>query len=368
MVSEPSKEALCLHTLNLLPELGPTRLKALKNRFENFSNAFSASFNDFIDIGFEKTLAEKITTHLKQADLEKEVRILSGENINLLPFWDERFPELLLEIPKFPALLYYKGIMEEPDELCVACVGTRMISNYGRIVTPNILDPLIDAGVTIVSGMAYGVDALAHQRTIERNKRTIAVLGGGLDSKSIYPRNHALLAERILECGGAIVSEYPPGTPNFKQHFVARNRIISGLSVGTIVIECDLQSGTLITAKHALDQNRAVYAVPGPIYSETSKGPNNLIKMGAKLITEAKDILDDLNLENLPEAKQNQMIFGDSPAETAVIKILSFEPLHIDELVKQSGLEAGEVSSTLVFLEMKGKVRNLGGQQYILSR
>jgi DNA processing protein len=164
------------------------------------------------------------------------------------------------------------------------------------------------------------------------------------------------------------VSEYPVGTPNFKQNFVARNRIISGLSVATLVVECDLESGSLITAKHALDQNRTVFAVPGPIYSEMSKGPNNLIKMGAKLVTEANDILEDLNLKTLPEQKNILLNFGDTPEETAVLKLLSKNPVNINAIIKETKLEPGQVTSALIFLEMKGRVRNLGGQQYILSR
>jgi DNA processing protein len=216
--------------------------------------------------------------------------------------------------------------------------------------------------------MAFGVDSEAHKQSILKNQRTIAVLGGGLDDKSLYPKHHQLLAQEILDAGGALVSEYPIGTPNFKQNFVARNRIISGLSVATVVIECDLESGSLITAKHALDQNRTVFAVPGPIYSEMSKGPNNLIKMGAKLVTEANDILEDLNLKTLPEQKNIQLNFGDTPEETAVLKLLSKNPININAIIKETKLEPGQVTSALIFLEMKGRVRNLGGQQYILSR
>jgi DNA processing protein len=233
---------------------------------------------------------------------------------------------------------------------------------------PDILNPIIACGAIIVSGMAFGVDSEAHKQSIKKGARTIAVLGGGLDDASLYPKNHQLLAQQILENGGALISEYPIGTPNFKQNFVARNRIISGLSIGTLVVECDLESGSLITAKHALEQNRQVYAVPGPIYAEMSKGPNNLIKMGAKLVTESTDILEDLNLSTLPEQKQVQTTFGDSPAESTILNILSKEPMNINLIIKTSGLETGDATSALTFLEMKGKVRNLGGQQYILSR
>lgn len=258
--------------------------------------------------------------------------------------------------------------MQNPEELCISVVGTRKITSYGRVAAPLICEPLIDAGCVIVSGMAFGVDSAAHESAVKKNKRTIAVLGGGLDEASLYPKAHVLLADKILGAGGALLSEYPIGTPNFKQNFVARNRIISGLSVATLVVECDLESGTLITAKHALDQNRQVYAVPGPIYSPQSQGPNNLLKMGAKAVTEAKDILEDLNLQTLPLEQQSQSSFADSKEEAILLKLISFEPILLDQLIKQSGLETAAATSALTFLEMKGRVKNLGGQQYVLSR
>ncbi len=327
-----------------------------------------ASEHQLITAGIDAEIAQNFIAMREKINLEEEAKKLDFEKIKILNYRDANYPRLLLEIPKFPPILYYKGIMQTADELCIAVVGTRMISNYGRTVIPGLIEPLVESGAVIVSGMAFGVDSCAHEEAVKKGRRTIAVLGGGLDEKSLYPKHHALLAQRILDSGGALISEYPIGTPNFKQNFVARNRIISGLSVATVVVECDLQSGTLITAKHALDQNRTVYAVPGPIYSQTSQGPNNLIKMGAKLITEANDIFQDLNLANLPEQKTAQAIFGDTKEESILLKLLNYEPLLMNELIKQSGLDTSAVTSALTFLEMKGKVRNLGGQQYVLAR
>jgi DNA processing protein len=361
-------DSLYLHGLNLLPQFGPARLSLLAKRFEKFQDAFLASENQLAAAGIDQEIAKNFTAFREKINLEQEAEKLDKEQIKILSFRDTSYPKLLLEIPKFPPILYYKGRMDSADELCIAVVGTRMISNYGRTIIPGLVEPLVDAGAIIVSGMAFGVDSAAHEVAVKKGRRTIAVLGGGLDEKSLYPKHHALLAKEIIDTGGALLSEYPIGTPNFKQNFVARNRIISGLSVATIIVECDLQSGTLITAKHALDQNRTVYAVPGPIYSLTSRGPNNLIKMGAKLITEANDIFQDLNLADLPQQKTAQAIFGDTKEESVLLKLLNFEPVIINELIKQSGLEAGAVTSALTFLEMKGKVRNLGGQQYVLSR
>jgi DNA processing protein len=357
-----------LHGLNLCPQFGPARLQLLANHFASFKDAYEAPYKKFTQLKLDEKIIQDFLKLRELTNLANEISRLENEQINILTFKDKSYPKLLLEIPKFPPLLYYKGTMENPDELCAAIVGTRKISNYGRIVTPNIVEPLVNAGVTIVSGMAFGVDAAAHQIAINNNRRTIAVLGGGLDEKSLYPKHHALMAKQIIQTGGAIISEYPIGTPNYKQNFVARNRIISGLSLATVVVECDLKSGTLITARHALDQNRQVYAVPGPIYSPQSMGPNNLLKMGAKPITEASDILEDLNLKTLPQQTENQKLLGDSKEETILLKLISYEPIIINDIIKISGLDAGSVISTLTFLEMKGKIRNLGGQQYVTSR
>lgn len=363
-----SKESLYIHGLNLLPQFGPARLTKLANYFSNFESAYNAKPEDLIRAGIDEKIANDFSILRENISLKNEEEKLETEGIRLLTFKDSAFPKLLLEIPKYPPILYYKGIMRDNDELCLAVVGTRMITNYGRVVTPQIVEPLTDAGAVIVSGMAFGVDSTAHEIAVKKNRRTIAVLGGGLDEKSLYPKQHALLAKQILDAGGALISEYPIGTPNFKQNFVARNRIISGLCVATLVIECDLKSGTLITAKHALDQNRQIYAVPGPIYSPQSQGPNNLIKMGAKAVTQASDILDDLNLKTLPQQQTTQDLFGDSKEEVTLLKLLTFEPIAINDLIKQSALPAAAVSSALTFLEMKGKIKNLGGQQYVLSR
>jgi DNA processing protein len=361
-------DSLYLHGLNLLPQFGPARLALLSKRFKTFKEAFFASENQLVLAGIDAEIAKSFLALRGKINLEAEAEKLVKEQIGILSFRDDNYPKLLLEIPKLPPILYYKGTILTADELCIAVVGTRMISNYGRTIIPGLVEPLVDAGIVIVSGMAFGVDSAAHEIAVKKNRRTIAVLGGGLDEKSLYPRNHVLLAQQIIDAGGTLISEYPIGTPNFKQNFVARNRIISGISIATVVVECDLQSGTLITAKHALDQNRTVYAVPGPIYSPTSEGPNNLLKMGAKPITSSNDIFEDLNLKNLPQEQTSRQIFGDSKEESVLLKLLNHEPIIINELIKQSGLNAAAVGSALTFLEMKGKVRNLGGQQYILSR
>ncbi|MDR3642043.1 MAG: DNA-processing protein DprA [Candidatus Doudnabacteria bacterium] len=362
------EESLYLHGLNLLPQFGPARLGILAKRFGNFSEAYNASEENLVTAGIDPQITKCFLELRAKTHLEQEQEKLRQADIKLLTFRDKNYPKLLLQIPKFPPLLYYRGALPDPEELCLAVVGTRNITNYGRVIIPQLVEPLVDCGCVIVSGMAFGVDGAAHQVAVKKGRRTVAVLGGGLDEKSLYPKHHAFLAQQIIGTGGTLFSEYPMGTPNFKQNFVARNRIISGMSLATIIIECDLKSGTLITAKHALDQNRQVYAVPGPIYSPQSLGPNNLIKMGAKPITEANDVLQDLNLKSLPEQQSVQTTLGDSKEESILLKIINHDPVIINELIKESGLDAAAALSALTFLEMKGKVKNLGGQQYVLSR
>jgi DNA processing protein len=217
-----------------------------------------------------------------------------------------------------------------------------------------------------VSGLALGTDALAHRTTLEFSGRTIGVLACGPDS--IYPASNRLLGEQIVESGGALVSELPLGTPPLKHHFPNRNRIISGLSLGTLVVEAAGESGALITARHALEQNREVFAVPGSIYNPMSEGPNNLLKQGAKLAGTAHDILEELNLNVLQEELISEEVSGDSSDEQIIIDQLSRQPVHANQITKASGMSASQVASLLVVLEMKGKIKNLGANQYVLGR
>lgn len=361
-------ENLYLHAFNLLPEFGPSRLYRIAKHFSTFNNAYAASAVELQAAGIEPKLVNKFISLRQGLNLNQQQDQLNAAGIFLISYRDQTYPKLLLETQGFPVLLYVKGHLQTNDELCLAVVGTRKISNYGRLVVPELVTPLCQAGLVIVSGLAYGVDSLAHQTAVKLGRRTIAVLGGGLDERSLYPQNHLLLAEEILNTGGALLSEYPPGTPCLKHHFISRNRIISGLAVGTLVVECGASSGSLITARHALEQNRNVYAVPGSIYSPESEGPNNLIKVGAKPVTRAEDILEDLNLPTVQLQNENQKIFNETLEENLILKTLAQKPLTIDELIKLSGLPAADANSALTFLEMKGKIKNLGYQQYMLNK
>lgn len=284
------------------------------------------------------------------------------EGIKKIKIEDKNYPKILRKITNPPKVLYEKGEIKN-NEFCFAIVGTRRCSPYGKQATLEIAGGLADAGLTIVSGLAPGIDTFAHKAVIERGKRTIAVLGTGLDEESIYPRENIGLARKIVEIGGCLISEYPPGTPGSRFSFPQRNRIISGLSVGVLVVEAKEKSGALITAQFAFSQKRKVFALPGSIYSLNSKGCHYLIKKRAKLVENASDILQELNLPCLTsEVKQ-----GENQEEQLILEVLIEGPLYIDKIIEKTKLNAQIVASTLTVLEIKEKIRNLGGNIYALK-
>jgi len=288
------------------------------------------------------------------------------DDIKTIGIENKNYPKLLKEIKGAPKVLYYRGEIKS-EENCLAIVGTRMYSAYGKQVALEIAGDLAEAGLTIVSGLAPGIDTFSHQAVVERNKRVIAVLGTGIDEKSIYPQENIKLARKILETGGALISEYPPGTRGTRFTFPKRNRIISGLSLGVLVVEAKEKSGALITADYALKQKRGVFAIPGPIHSSNSRGPHYLIKKGAKLVENANDILKILNL-NLSTYEADRLIKGDNNEENLILNALKEEVLYIDKIIERTKLSAAAVAGALANLEIKGKVRNLGGNIYALSR
>ncbi len=286
-----------------------------------------------------------------------------NEEIQTISIDDKNYPKLLKEIKNPPKVLYCKGKLKA-EENCFAVVGTRMNSPYGKQVALEIAGDLTEARLTIVSGLAPGIDTFCHQAAVERIKKTIAVLGTGLDEKSIYPQSNLKLAQKILETGGCLISEYPPGTSGSKFTFPQRNRIISGISLGVLVIESKQKGGSLITAEWARKQKRLVFAIPGLIHSSNSKGPHFLIKNGAKLIENANDILVELNL---PEITRPGLVEGESEEESLILNALKEEALDIDKIIEKTKLSAAKVASTLAILEIRGKVRNLEGNIYAIS-
>jgi DNA processing protein len=287
----------------------------------------------------------------------KEIREISIE--------DKNYPKLLKKIKDAPKVLYYLGEIKNKEN-CFAIVGTRRCSNYGKEIAYQIASDLAEAGLTIVSGFAPGIDTMAHKAAIEKGKRTIAILGTGLDEKSIYPKSNLKLIDKILEYGGALISEFPPGTPGAKYTFPQRNRIISGLSLGVLVVEARMKSGALITASYAKEQGRKVFAIPGSIFSQTSKGCHLLIKNGAKLVENAKDILEELGIRKL-EVREKE-IKGETPEENLILEVLKEGVLDVEKIIEKTKLPPSRVASTLSILEIEGKIKNLGGNVYVLSR
>ena len=289
--------------------------------------------------------------------MPEEIRKITPENRN--------FPQSLKGIKQAPRVLYYKGDIK-PDELCFAIVGARKYSSYGKQAAMEIAGDLAEAGLTLVSGLAPGIDTFVHQEAVQRKKRTIAVLGTGIDEKSIYPSSNIGLARKILATGGCLLSEYPIGTSGTRFTFPQRNRIISGLSSGVLVVEAKQKSGALITARWAESQKIKIFAVPGPVYSSNSKGCHYLIKKGAKLVENADDILKELNLPILSPDIKN--IAGETEEENLILNALKEGSLYIDKIIEKTKLKAADTASTLAILEIKGKVRNLGGNIYSLMR
>lgn len=278
---------------------------------------------------------------------------------------DKEYPAILKEIHDPPKELYIKGEITSQDKVAIAIVGTRKFTQYGKQVAYDISGNLAKLGITIVSGLARGIDAFAHEAALESGGRTIAVLGSGLDRESFFPSSNWSLSEKIAK-QGAIITEYPFGTRGTHFTFPQRNRIVSGLSLGVVVIEAPEESGALITASLALEQNREVFAVPGNIYEKNFQGTNKLIKMGAKLVTGIEDILEELNLTHLLNAEKKINYKPENKEEEVVLSLLSIKPVHIDEIIKQSKMPASSVNSTLMILELKKVVKNLGKNNFII--
>lgn len=356
------------NAINLNPKIGPAKFKKIYTYFKKMEEAWNANAFDFKKCGLEEKDIEYFLVKREEINPDSEFEKIEKEKIKIVTIKDKNYPKLLKEIYLPPPLLYIKGNLEDELDFTLGVVGTRKPTSYGKEITSEIATGLAASGITVISGLAYGVDTEAHKAAIKLSKKTVAVLGSGIDRESIYPSNNRKLAEEIIKTGGAIVSEYPCGTLPLKQHFPARNRIISGLSLGILVVEAPKESGALITANYALEQNREVFAIPGNIFNKNSEGPNNLIKMGAKLVTSVTDILEELNLNEAAEFIANKKIVPESKEEEKILSVLSKEPIHIDQISQKTGMTIETISATLTLMEMKGKVKNLGGMQYVVSQ
>lgn len=318
-------------------------------------------------LNVSEDLLDKIYTALKPSHILKIHNELNKNNIHVVMFGDDLYPRPLAEIHQPPFILYCLGnIQLLREQNMIAIVGTRVPSAYGKIVTHRLASDLATAGWTIISGMAAGIDADAHRGALSVNGKTIAVLGNGI--KVIFPKENSKLYHDLVE-QGLIVSEYPPDLPPQKGFFPQRNRIISGLSRGVVVVESHQRSGSLITASYALEQGREVFAVPGSILSAKSSGPHQLIKEGAKLVTCAQDIIDELsypiNIERMYETAKNELNHGISTEEQTLLEIISYHQIHIDEIFRVTSLPAHQIHHILLQLEAKGKIKRLPGYFYI---
>ena len=353
--------------ISYFPKMTPKRYQDLIAVFDNLENAWQASPNDLKKTGWDDKLVNEFINWKNNLDENKIAKILEQEKIYCLTKNDEEYPKLLKEIYDPPFCLFVKGKLNN-NGYNLAVVGTRKFSTYGKQIVEELVSELASQGVTIVSGLALGIDGIAHEATLRASGTTIAVLGSGINQSHIFPKEHAKLAEKIIENGGAIISEYPPGTIPTHYTFPRRNRIVAGMCLGTLVIEAPEESGSLITAQCALDNNREIFVVPQNITAPNSKGGNNLLKNGAHLVTEAKDVLDILELNNIKEVVANRQILPASPEEEKILKILSRDPININEIIKCTSLDSATVNATLSIMEMTGKVKNLGAMQYIISK
>ena len=353
--------------LNNIDGLGPVHFRRLLKYFGSVERAWNATASGLKTLNFSEKLTQNFLNTQKDLDIETRMEQLGRLGIEVITISSPNYPPLLKKIYDPPSVLYVRGQLKKQDELAVAVVGSRKMTRYGREVTESLVQNLVAHGLTIVSGLAFGVDIASHQTALDAGGRVIAVLASGVDV--ITPTSNTFLAERILQEGrGAIISEHPLGTTPLKHFFPVRNRIISGLALGTLVVEATEKSGTAHTARAALEQGREVFAVPGSIFSPLSVGTHNLIRDGAKLVNSVEDILEELNLEARSQKLEARGVVPESAEEEKILKILGNDEIHVDEIIQKSNLPTAVITSTLTMMEMKGKVKNLGNQIYRIVR
>jgi DNA processing protein len=350
---------------NLVKGIGPVRLEKLLAYFGSLEEAWFSQTHHLTTAGLNIKLCQQLVEIRERTCLERVVENLQAADIQILTWNDPAYPERLRQIDQSPFVLYLKGNLIEGDIWSVAVVGTRRYSDYGQQVAEFLTRTLAEQGITIISGLARGIDGIAHKQALDAGGRTLAVLGSSLDQ--IYPPEHRGLAERI-SCQGGLLSDYPPGTPPDGSNFPPRNRIISGLSKAVLIIEAGQKSGALITANYAAEQGKDVFAVPGKITSPLSKGTNRLIKQGAHPLLGAQDVLDFLNMELVSRQQVARRSLPGNPREALLFNAVGDEPLHVDELSRKTELAIEEVTATLAVMELKGLVRKTFGMKYIAVR
>jgi DNA processing protein len=352
--------------LSLVPDIGPITAKQLISHAGNPENVFNLDMQGLLSVqGMTRARAENIAGFSRWDEVEKQVRAMEKKGASVVCYGDPRYPRILQEIPDAPLLIYLIGSYQADDRFGIAVVGSRTYSPYGEAVTQRISGELAASGFTIISGMARGIDTFAHRSALAAGGRTIAVLGSGIDV--CYPSENRGLMEKIA-AAGCVLSEFPPGCPPNRENFPRRNRLISGLSLGVLVVEAAEGSGSLITASTALEQNREVFAVPGSIVSKNSAGTNLLIRQGAKMVLRTEDIIEELapvlkgfirqGTTQLPEL---------SAGEKELCACLTGEPRQIDVLARESGLPVHRILDILLSLELKGVIRQSDGKRFYLA-
>ncbi|MFH1238649.1 MAG: DNA-processing protein DprA [bacterium] len=356
-------------SLNLVPGIGPGKMQNLIARFGSPDKVFEASRDELLAVeSIDKLTAEAILGHKTRVNLDRELELIDKHGIKIVTIQDGEYPLSLKFIFDPPLLLYVKGTLIPEDNIAVAMVGARRGTAYGKTVTEKLSGELAKKGITVISGLARGVDTWAHRGALAKGGRTIAVLGSGLGV--IYPPENKSLAENIAG-QGAVVSEFPMMTIPDRGNFPRRNRLISGLSLGTVVVEAAEESGALITAGYALEQGREVFAVPGNIYSNYSRGTHKLIRQGAKLTANVEDIIEEIEslrqmclmAQKEPLGVSEEAVL--TPEEQQVYATMTSDPLYIDQISDNSKININLLASVLVALEMKGRIKQLSGKRFM---
>ena len=345
--------------------IGPMKFRALLNHFGDLEEAWRADAAELKEAGLDQRALGNFMTMRSTISLDGAMEKIERQGARVLTWDDPAYPPRLLNIYNPPPVLYVKGDILEEDQWAVAVVGTRGATVYGKEAARQIAGNLARNGLTIVSGLARGIDSEAHRAALDAGGRTIAVLGSGVDV--IYPAEGRKLAQTVVK-RGALVSEYAMGTRPEAGNFPPRNRIISGLSLGVVIVEAGERSGALITADFALEQGREVFAVPGNIYRKKSLGTNKLIQQGAKPVLSVEDVLEELNLTMVSQQAEVRAVVPENETEAALLEYITADPVHVDEIGQKSGLPIAQVSSTLALMELKGMVRQVGGMNYVLAR
>lgn len=344
-------------------KFGPASLARLK-ALGSWQEAWEANLGQLTRVGITAEAGQEFINWRKDIKIEELLATLDKHQIKTISLEEDLYPPLLKNIFQPPPLLFYQGeLREKLYARTLAVVGSRRATAYGQMAVKSLVTNLAEVGITIVSGLALGIDALAHEATLSAKGQTIAVLGSGIDRPSFYPKANKYLADKIISSRGVIFSEFPPDTEANKFNFPRRNRLISGIAQGTLVIEAATKSGSLITAHYALDQGREVMAVPGNIFSSESSGTNHLLKLGARPITNTEDIMEAFGWEN---AEVNEAIIeGLNELERQILRELNTEAKHLDELKALLNVDIGVITATLTLMEVKGLVKNSGQLNYI---